>query len=42
MREQESGVTGGQVTVKVMSRGREIKEIERPLRGIDLAFASHT
>lgn len=31
MREQEGGVKGGQVTVKVIRGGREIKEIERPL-----------
>jgi hypothetical protein len=36
------GVTGRQVTVNVMRGGREIREIERPLRGVDFEFASHT
>jgi len=35
IREQEGGVTGGQVTVKVMRGGREIREIERPLHVLD-------
>jgi hypothetical protein len=29
------GVTGRQVTVKVMRGGREIREIERPLRVVN-------
>jgi hypothetical protein len=39
-KEDDAGVTGGQVTVKVMRRGREIREIERPLHDVDFALSS--